>query len=361
MKLLWLLAACILIPSIAEANIGTVSSLAGDHAQLERAKSKSALTRNSGILSNDLVIVGSNTTAELKFVDNTNVKITANSRLLIDDFVYDPKNADAGKLGLKVALGSVRYASGQIAKNNPQQVNIKTPTATIAVRGTDFSMTVDEAGRSMVVLLPSCTTEDALKKYEVTGNCVTGSIEVMTALGSVTLNQPFTATYVVDAQQPPLPPVPVPMDLAHVTRNDSILKVPGTIAEARSEQEEKKRATVKESQEEKDAHRESNSSSLAALRNQDAAETKIIAAATAPKDGEVLGPGSNCYPFNECGNEKGRNYYYKQDELRGNIISIRTGEKFDNVTYNVSVNSNDIETRTVGNGSTVVTVRQWNR
>jgi len=358
MKLLWLLAACILIPSIAEANIGTVSSLAGDHAQLERAKSKSALTRNSGILSNDLVIVGSNTTAELKFVDNTNVKITANSRLLIDDFVYDPKNADAGKLGLKVALGSVRYASGQIAKNNPQQVNIKTPTATIAVRGTDFSMTVDEAGRSMVVLLPSCTTEEALKKFEVVGNCITGSIEVMTALGSVTLNQPFTATYVVDAQQPPLPPVVVPMDLAQVARNDSILRMPAAISEAKTERDEKKRTIVKESDDERRAAHDSNTS---ALQRQSEAETKLVLLEK-PKGEEGLhGPGNNCNPFTECGNTQGRNYYYKLDELRGNVISIRTGEKFDNVTYNVSVNSNDIETRTVGDGSTVVTVRQWNR
>lgn len=358
MKLSWLLAACLIIPSIAEANIGSVASLTGEHAQLERAKSRSALTRSSGIRSDDLIIVGSNTNAELRFIDNTNVKITANSRLLIDDFVYDPKNADAGKLGLKVALGSVRYASGQIAKNNPQQVNIKTPTATIAVRGTDFSMTVDEAGRSMVVLLPSCTTEDALKKFEIVGNCVTGSIEVMTAIGSVTLNQAFTATYVVDANQAPLPPVSVPMDLSQVTRNDSILRVPATIAEGRAEQEERKRPTVKESQDEKTAHQNNG---LAALRAQEAAETKILAAATAPKADDGSASGNNCHPFNLCGNEKGRNFYYKEDELRGNIISIRTGEKFDNVTYNVSVNSNDIESRTVGNGSTVVTVRQWNR
>ncbi len=53
-------------------------------------------------------------------------------------------------------MGTIRYTSGQIAKNNPQQVNVKTPTASIAVRGTDFTMTVDEAGQSLVVLVPSC-------------------------------------------------------------------------------------------------------------------------------------------------------------------------------------------------------------
>ena len=56
-------------------------------------------------------------------------------------------------------MGTVRYASGQIAKANPQQVGIQTPTATIAVRGTDFSMTVDEVGQSLVMLVPSCKDE----------------------------------------------------------------------------------------------------------------------------------------------------------------------------------------------------------
>ena len=52
----------------------------------------------------------------ITFTDNTRVEVNENSKLLIDDFVFDPKNKDAGKLGMKVALGTVRYASGQIAK-----------------------------------------------------------------------------------------------------------------------------------------------------------------------------------------------------------------------------------------------------
>ena len=45
-------------------------------------------------------------------------------------------------------LGTVRYASGQIAKDFRENVTIKTPTATIGVRGTDFAMIVDELGGS---------------------------------------------------------------------------------------------------------------------------------------------------------------------------------------------------------------------
>ena len=52
----------------------------------------------------------------------------------------------------------MRYASGQIAKKYKQNVKIRTPSATIGVRGTDFMMTVDEFGGSMITLLPSCNT-----------------------------------------------------------------------------------------------------------------------------------------------------------------------------------------------------------
>ena len=64
-----------------------------------------------------------------------------------------------GTLSIKASLGTIRYASGLIAKNSKQNVKIETPTATIGVRGTDFTMTVDELGGSTIILLPSCDTK----------------------------------------------------------------------------------------------------------------------------------------------------------------------------------------------------------
>ena len=70
----------------------------------------------------------------ITFTDNTRVEVNENSKLLIDDFVYDPKSKGAGKLAMKVALGTVRYASGAVAKENNKNVDIKTPTATVFER-----------------------------------------------------------------------------------------------------------------------------------------------------------------------------------------------------------------------------------
>jgi hypothetical protein len=104
-------------------------------------------------------------------------------------------------------MGTIRYTSGQIAKNNPQKVNIKTPTASIAVRGTDFTMTVDESGQSLVVLVPSCKDDKDVKQYELEEQrCKVGKIEVSTLSGTVTLDKAFEATYVSSASIAPSPP-----------------------------------------------------------------------------------------------------------------------------------------------------------
>jgi len=199
-------ALCVLAFTNTWAAIGTVSEVKGTACGIERNKQKLDGAKGAGIESMDIYTTG-NCVSNITFKDDTRVKVNENSRLLIDDFVFDPKASDAGKLALKVGAGTVRYASGQIAKNNPQQVNIKTPTATIAVRGTDFTMTVDETGASLVVLLPSCKDDKDVKKYELEENkCKVGKIDVSTLNGIVTLDKAFEATFVLSATMPPTIP-----------------------------------------------------------------------------------------------------------------------------------------------------------
>jgi hypothetical protein len=173
--------------------------------EIVRAKKSVSSAVNTAVEMNDTVVTA-RSRAQLTFEDNTTVKISEQSKLLIDDFVYDA-NRGTGRLALKVALGTAKYASGQIAKSNPQQVAVKTPTATIAVRGTDFSMTVDELGRSIVMLLPSC---DAAA-------CVTGVIEVFNNAGSVTMDTAYQATFVSSVDVAPQAPVVLNIDPANIS------------------------------------------------------------------------------------------------------------------------------------------------
>ena len=157
--------------------------------------------KNLDVFSYDTVKTGKGKVA-IEFLDDTRVDITEHSKLIIDDFVYDP-NAKTGKLSLKATLGTVRYASGQIAKNSAQNISIKTPTATVSVRGTDFTMTIDEIGSSTIILLPSCDSA---------GACLVGEIAVESAAGQVILNQAFQATVVTTVQSNPMKPVLLDLD-----------------------------------------------------------------------------------------------------------------------------------------------------
>lgn len=215
---------CCLLSSSVHAGIGTVTDVSSSGCKIERNKQSVPGDKGAEIESMDVYITGS-CISNITFKDDTKVKVTANSRLLIDDFVFDPKASDAGKLALKVGVGTVRYASGQIAKNNPQQVNIKTPTASIAVRGTDFTMTVDESGQSLIMLVPSCKDEKNIKKYELEENtCKVGKIEVETLSGKVTLDEAFQATFVQSSTINPTTPTIVNITESKISNNLIIVK-----------------------------------------------------------------------------------------------------------------------------------------
>ena len=211
---LWVITLLCLSSNI-NAGIGKVTEQKGS-ASITREKSVIDAKKDSSIDSMDTIETGRGEVG-ISFDDDTQVKVTDNSKLVIDDFVYDPKNKSVGKLALKCAIGTVRYASGNIAHDNNKNVAINTPTATIAVRGTAFTMTVDEIGQSMVILLPNLDGS-------------VGEIEVRTAMGSVVLNQAFQATVTTSNEIKPTKPV-VLLIAESAINNMMIVKPPKEISQ----------------------------------------------------------------------------------------------------------------------------------
>jgi len=117
----------------------------------------------------------------ITFLDDSQVRLTEHSQLVIDEFIYDP-DPSKSKMALKFASGTARFITGKLASINKENIQIETPSATIGIRGTDFTVTVDELGRSLIILLPK---EDGLSS---------GEIVVSTAAGQVVLNKPYEAT-----------------------------------------------------------------------------------------------------------------------------------------------------------------------
>ena len=190
------------ITNLAIADIGLVTDYSGS-AAIERDEGFEVydVEDDLAVMMMDIVNTAKGK-VRIEFIDDTLVDVTEHSRLLIDDFVYDPESGE-GSLGLKASLGTVRYASGKIAKNSRQNVVITTPSAVIGVNGTDFAMIVNEIGGSMITLLPSCDTS---------GMCIVGEISVTTDIGFVIMNQAFQTTYADAMGTSPTKPVILDLD-----------------------------------------------------------------------------------------------------------------------------------------------------
>jgi len=173
----------------------------------------------------------------ITFEDKSRVQVNENSKLVIDDFVYSPKNK-AGQAAMKVAYGTVRFASGDIAHNNKDKVAINTPSASISVRGTDFTATVDETGASTVVLLPTCPGwRGSRTATDIEPDCTVGAITVSNDAGSVVLNKPFQATRVENRSVQPSPPVI--LKLSEFAMNNMLIVAPPRELEAKQDDNRK--------------------------------------------------------------------------------------------------------------------------
>ena len=228
-----LIGALVFVSLTAHAAVGTITEQVNSPPQIQRAKTTLTGAKGTVVDMADSI----NTRAGkvgIVFADDTKVQINENSKLVIDEFVYDPKNKDAGKLALNMASGTVRYASGAIAHNNPNKVAINTPTATVAVRGTDFTATVDELGASTFILLPSCPRKNMLPD-EIERLCKTGRIDVVNDAGTVTLDEAFQATKVTARNIAPTRPITLHLTEDAIS-NILILAPPQEIKAAQKQQ-----------------------------------------------------------------------------------------------------------------------------
>jgi len=83
-----------------------------------------------------------NSAALIRFVDDSTLAIGAKSKVLIDAFVFDPAKAEGNAL-IHISVGTLRFVTGQMPKG---KTVIKTPTATLILRGTKVTVHVHPDG-----------------------------------------------------------------------------------------------------------------------------------------------------------------------------------------------------------------------
>ena len=216
----WLL---VLFPLAVNAQVGEITELRGI-GEVVRQDTTDSLTAelDLDIASYDDVRTGNGRLA-ISFLDDSVLRLTEHSKIVIDDFVFDPDPARS-RLALNMASGTARFLTGALGRINKENIAIRTPTATIAIRGTDFTTTVDEIGRSLVFLLPN---EDGSSSGEIT---------VETATSVVVLNQPFQATMTTVSEAAPTRPVVLSNMTLGFIDNLLIVSPPDEITEVVEEQ-----------------------------------------------------------------------------------------------------------------------------
>ena len=120
--------------------------------------------------------------ALIRFIDDSKLTLGANSKVVIDEFVFDPKHANGNAL-IEISVGTLRFVTGEMPKGG---VVIKTPTATLTLRGTDV----------VVHVHPDGTTDTTVHDGKVEAhNNLTNQVTNMIPGDGATLGQDGTTRY----------------------------------------------------------------------------------------------------------------------------------------------------------------------
>jgi hypothetical protein len=143
MKQAWIVAAAVAmsLPAFA-ADVGLVKVSRGS-VQIERNGAKMAAPVGASVMASDVIMTGADGSAGITFTDNSLVSVGPNSVFAIDKYRFDT-TTHAGEFEGSLRKGRLAAISGKMVKQSPESMKIRTPSAIMGVRGTEFVVQVDE-------------------------------------------------------------------------------------------------------------------------------------------------------------------------------------------------------------------------
>ena len=122
--------------------IGKVKTVSGS-AFLVRGGARLQAKIGDDVMEHDLVETAAGGSIGITFNDNTSFSSGPNSSVAIDTYFFDPSNLK-GKLLANVRKGTLMVRSGELTKQQPGAIQVKTPRTVLGVRGTTFLVSVDD-------------------------------------------------------------------------------------------------------------------------------------------------------------------------------------------------------------------------
>ena len=157
-----------LAPLPALAALGDAAGVTGAVQGEARLESPARQTTLEQVASGEDVVMGDAVSTRTKsrlqimLLDQTAITMGENASLVIDEFVYDPDNADSA-MSASVAQGAFRLVTGGVARSNPEGTKVKLPSAVLTIRGTTTEGNCDSTG-CIVVLSGTGDQNSAGKK-----------------------------------------------------------------------------------------------------------------------------------------------------------------------------------------------------
>ena len=106
------------------------------------------LWKNDHVYADELIETVKRSSAQIRFLDETDLWLGASSQLILDSFIYDPKQG-TGEMVAVLGVGLFRFITGILPV---ESYAVLTPAATIGIRGTDFTVAVAENGATAVTV-----------------------------------------------------------------------------------------------------------------------------------------------------------------------------------------------------------------
>ncbi len=135
-----ILTTLIITPAYADSEAGMIKSLKG-LVSIVRGGAFMQASAGMKLMAADKIKTGPNSAVGITLQDGTLLSFGASSVSQLSEFKYDPVSRD-GNMLVSVTGGSMRFVTGLIGKHNPSAVAIRTTTAIIGLRGTDFIVSV---------------------------------------------------------------------------------------------------------------------------------------------------------------------------------------------------------------------------
>jgi hypothetical protein len=145
MRWLFILAAASFAAASYADDVGQIKNLRGA-VHVERDGQKLAAASGMGVRQSDVLVTGADGSVGVTFLDNSLLSIGPGSALAIDRYSFDSTTHD-GHFDASLKRGTLAVVSGRIVKRSPEAMRVRTPSAIMGVRGTEFVVKVEEPAR----------------------------------------------------------------------------------------------------------------------------------------------------------------------------------------------------------------------